>query len=104
MQVSPAGAFFHCRRRVSSRLCEILIVKKGMRVLREGKGHAGTALITLGKLGTLGENGIMRQAVLVMNHPVKPGLRDSLAGAVNSSTRLVAGLPGIKVFDHHAVR
>jgi len=49
---------------------EILIISKGMGVLREGKGHAETALITLGKKITLGENGIMRQAVLVMNHPV----------------------------------
>ena len=75
-----------------------------MGVLREGKGHAIATLVTLGKLVTLGENGIMRQAVLVMNHPIKPGLRDSLAGAVNGSSRLVAVLPGVKMFDHDAVR
>lgn len=60
-----------CLRRWSGCLQrEILIISKGMGVLREGKGHAETALITLGKKITLGENGIMRQAVLIMNHPV----------------------------------
>ena len=93
-----------CLTRYSGCLqCEILIVQKGMCVLREGKGHAEAALITLRKLVTLRKNGIMRQAVLVMNHPVQPGLRDSLAGAVNHSNRLVAGLSEYKVFDHHAV-
>jgi len=93
------------RQRTSSHFqSKILVVSEGMGVLGERENHAEATLVTLGKQVAFSHNSIMRQAVLVMNHPVEAGLWNWLAGAVDLVTEAEGGFPWGKMFNHVAVR